>query len=263
MAAAFLLAALALGPWLADTSGTAGAPVYTADSIANSAANVAGYYTPNSFLSIYGKNLAYVTKAIGPDDIRAGQLPTALPGTGVRVLINLIPADVYFVSSGQVNVLIPIELAPGPAVVQLLNDGLAGPPITITLAPAAPVLFQQDAANVIATHGNWPPVTPDSPAQSGEIVVLYATGLGPTMPPAIPNQIPEAAAPISSQNSFRVLLNGADVDPRAIQYAGVTPGYAGLFQINLRLPGTTPPNPEIRIGYGDQLSPAGRFLPVR
>src|SRR5690349_3231669 len=105
--AAVLLAALALGPLLADTGGTAGAPFYTADSIANSAANVAGYYTPNSFISIYGQNLAYVTKPIGPEDIRGGQLPTALTGTGVRVLINGTPADMYFVSPNQVNVLIP------------------------------------------------------------------------------------------------------------------------------------------------------------
>src|SRR5690348_7781204 len=124
MAAAWL-AALALGPLLADTSGTVGAPYYTADSIANSAANVAAFYTPNSFLSIYGQNLAYVTKPISPDDIRAGQLPTALTGTGVRVLINLIPADMYYVSPNQVNVLIPASLTAGPAVVQLVNDGVA------------------------------------------------------------------------------------------------------------------------------------------
>ena len=261
--AAFLLAALALGPLLADTSGTAGTPVYTADSIANSAANIAGYYTPNSFLSIYGSNLAYVTKPIGPDDIRAGQLPTALTGTGVRVLINLIPADMYFVSPSQVNVLIPTSLLAGPATVQLINDGLAGPPISIALLPAAPVLFQLDAATVIATHGNGPLVTAGSPAARGEVVVLYATGLGLTSPAAIPNQIPTAAAQIVNRAQFRVLLNGADVDPRRIEYAGVTPGFAGLFQINLRLPDDAPSNPEIQIGFTGQLSPAGRYLPLR
>ena len=240
-----------------------GFPYYTAQSIANSAANTAGYYTPNSFLSIYGQNLAYVTKPMSSDDIRAGQLPTVLEGTGVRVLINQIFADVYYVSPGQVNVLIPPSLTAGPVTVQLVNDGLAGPPVTITLSASAPVLFESDATTVIATHGNGPPVTAAQPAQPGEVVVLHATGLGPTLPAAIPNQIPQTAAGIVDRADFRVVLNGADVDPGNIQYAGVTPGFAGLFQINLLLPADAPENPQVQIGYGNQLSPPGVILPLQ
>lgn len=263
MAAAILLAALALGPLLADASGTAGAPFYTAEGIANSAANIAGYYTPNSFLTIYGQNLSYVTKAIGPDEIHGSQLPIVLTGTGVSVLINQIPAYIYFVSPGQVNVLIPPLLIPGPATVQLLRDGLAGPPVHITLSAAAPALFLSDGTTAIATHGNGPLVTGSAPAQPGEVVVLYAAGLGITNPPAISGQVNRSAAPIADRTGFRVLLNGAEIDPSLISYAGATPGFAGLFQINLRLPDDAPPNPEIRIGVGTMLSPAGVFLPVQ
>ena len=60
----------------------------------------------------------------------------------MRVLINQIFADVYYVSPGQVNVLIPPSLTAGPVTVQLVNDGLAGPPVTITLSASAPVLFE-------------------------------------------------------------------------------------------------------------------------
>src|ERR1700688_2176155 len=106
--------------WLAGLTlvpqGNEGAPDYTGASIASCAANVAGFYTPNSFISIYGQNLSYVTKPIGVSDIIAGvTLPWSLTGTNVGVLINLIPADVYFVSPNQVNVLIPPSLIPGPA----------------------------------------------------------------------------------------------------------------------------------------------------
>ncbi len=56
-----------------------------------------------------------------------------------------------------------------------------------------------------------------------------------------------------------MLLNGVAVDPSKIDYAGVTPGYAGLFQINLTLPDDAPSNPEIRVGSGGILSVPGRY----
>ena len=116
---------------------------------------------------------------------------------------------------------------------------------------------------MIATHGNGPLVTSTLPAQAGEVVVLYATGLGPTAPASLPNQVAQSAAWIVDIADFRLLLNGAAVDPRLVSYAGVTPGYAGLFQINLKLPDTCPPNPQIQVGFGNQMSPTGLILPVQ
>ena len=243
----------------ADSTPVPGAPFYTAQSIANSASNVAGEYAPDTFLSIYGQNLSYITKAIGPGDITGLTLPTVLGN--VRVLLNGIFADVYYVSPGLVNILIPPSFKPGPVTLVLMNDSLAGPSVPITVTATAPGLFQLDAVNVIATHGNGPLVTPASPAKPGEVVVLYATGLGPTSPPAVPNQLPTGVATVVDM-SFQVLLNGVAVDPRAIQYAGVTPGYAGLFQINLLLPASAPANPEIRVGTPSAMSAAGKVLPL-
>lgn len=258
-----LLALILAGSLVADDTGCVpDQPCYTAASIANSAANVAGYYAANSFLTIYGTNLSYVTGSLGPSDIGAGTLPWAIPGTEVEVLLNNIPAYIYYVSPNQVNLLVPEILIPGPVTVQLKNRALYGPPIQIALSAAAPALFQLDASNVIATHGNGPLVTPDSPAQPGEVVVLYATGLGVTAPEAICGTLPEAAWPLADLSDFQVELNGVPVDRSLIQYAGDTPGYAGLFQINLQLPPDTPPNPEVRIGFGSNLSPAQRYLPV-
>jgi uncharacterized protein (TIGR03437 family) len=265
----FLLVSLAA--LLADSScplagQTAEAPCFTAASIANSASNLAGPYSTNSFLTIYGINLSNVTKAIGPSDIGGGKLPWELSGTDVNVLIGGISAYIYYISPNQVDVLIPSLLTPGLVTVQLENRSLYGPPVDITLAAAAPTLFQADATTVIATHGNGPLVTADSPAAPGEIVVLYATGLGETAPAAICGWLPELAAPLEDLIDFEVLLNGSAVDPKLILYAGQTPGFAALFQINLQLPANSPQNPEIRIGFvnslGSNLSPAQRFLPV-
>ena len=258
MQAAAVLVTLAL--W--SPAATPGAPYYTAASIANSAASVAGLYAPNTFVTIYGQNLAYVTVAISADDIRAGMLPTSLIGTGVTVLIDNVGAAIYYVSPGQINVLIPANLAAGPATLQLEVDGLAGPAIVIMLGATAPAMFQSDAVTVLATHADYSLVTAAAPAQPGEEIVLYATGLGSTIPPATYNQIPEAAAPLAAGVNFLVMLNGSPVDPREILYAGAAPGYAGLYQINVILPANTPSNPEIQIGTSAQLSPPARFLPV-
>lgn len=261
MAAALLLAVLALGPFQAGTSGSG--PYYTADSIANSAANVTGLYAPNTFVTIYGQNLAYTTRSLQASDIHSGMLPTVLGSTGVRVLINNIPANVYYVSPTQVNLLVPTSLIAGPVMLQLVVDSLAGPAVPIMLADAAPSLFQTDSTTVLGVHLDNSLITAASPAHAGEVVVLYATGLGPTNPAAIPNQIPQQAATVTPMSSFTLLINGVAVDPHQIFYAGVTPTFGGLFQINLQLPGTVASNPEIRIGYAGIVSPAGRILPLQ
>ena len=88
-------------------------------------------------------------------------------------------------------------------------------------------------------------------------------GWGRRRPPRSAGSFRRWPRRLSDLADFQVLLNGTAVDPRLIQYAGQAPGFAGLFQINLQLPADSPANPEIRIGFGANLSPAQRFLPVQ
>jgi uncharacterized protein (TIGR03437 family) len=186
-----------------------------------------------------------------------------LIGTGVRVLINHLPANVYYVSPTQVNVLAPVSLVAGPATIQLINDGLAGPAIDIVLDPVAPAMFELSGTVVLAAHLDGTVITSDAPARRGEVVVVYATGLGPTVPPAIANRLPDGAASITRLADFRVWLNGVPVPAARILYAGISPPYAGLFQINLRIPDDAPADPEIRCGFPEQMSRSGGILPIR
>lgn len=261
MHAAILLAALLV--YQSPQSPSLDAPFYTAASIANSAANVAGLYAPNTFITIYGVNLAFVTRAMSVDDIASGMLPTSLIGTGLTVLINQVGADIYYVSPGQVNLLVPTILGAGPATLQLEVDGQAGPAVTIMLGATAPALFQLDAINVLATHADYSLVTSAAPAHAGEEIVLYATGLGPTIPPAIPNQLPLTAASLRPDVGFQVMLNGVPVGPQNVAYVGAVAGYAGLYQINLILPIDAAANPEVRVGSNALWSPPARFLPLQ
>jgi uncharacterized protein (TIGR03437 family) len=107
-------------------------------------------------------------------------------------------------------------------------------------------------------------LTPSSPAKPGDIVVLYATGLGQTvgLPPENYLQLPTTAARLVAGANLKVLLNGVAVDSSAIGYAGVAPGYGGLYQINLTLPKSTGANPEIRLQLDGASSISGVHLPV-
>lgn len=251
------LVALAFASVLSAT-----APVYSADSLVNSADNQPGFLAPNTIATLYGNYLAYNTVTLTPNDIRGGVLPTVLPSTGVRVLVNGLPGNPYYVSPTQINFLVPPNLLPGPATVQLVIDGLAGPPISVTLGAAAPAFFQLDLQNIIATRPDGSLITPAVSAKPGDVVVLYATGLGQTVPPIGYGELPKSAASLQMLSEFQVLLDGNPVDPSGILYAGIAPGFAGLYQINLALPASTGSNPEIRIAMGDTIGIAGLHIPV-
>jgi uncharacterized protein (TIGR03437 family) len=64
-------------------------------------------------------------------------------------------------------------------------------------------------------------------------------------------------------SDFVVLLDATAVPSGTVTYAGVAPGFAGLYQINMVLPSSTGANPELRIGLADSISPAGLRLPVQ
>jgi len=261
--AACLLALLSLGsPAAAENGGSGSAPTYSSASIVNSATNATGPLAPNTIASLYGQNLSWTTRAVSADDLRQGSLPTMLTGTGVWVLINNVPAPLYFVSPTQINLLIPGNLVPGTAYLQIVRDGRAGPKVRLRLREAAPALYLLDEATAIAVRPDGSVATADNPARPGEIVVLYGTGFGPTRPDFPPGALAPFAAELEKKSEFSLWLDGAPVAREDILYAGVTPGYAGLYQINLRLPGGVAPRPEIRIVAAGIPSPAGVYLPV-
>jgi uncharacterized protein (TIGR03437 family) len=114
----------------------------------------------------------------------------------------------------------------------------------------------------VAARPDGSVITPKSPASPGEVVILYATGLGKTSPPAATGEIATGAAWLVRLADFHVTVNSRACPLEDILYAGAAPGFAGLYQINLRLPARLEPNPEIRIGFGEEWSPAGVRLPA-
>lgn len=253
-----LVVALWLGapPW----AGSQASPSYSAGSIVNAASN-APTLASDTYATIYGLNLSPQTIAVSGKDFSQGKYPRNV--AGVQVLVAGIRAVLTYVSPGQINFLMPSGLESEEVPVQVISGAIAGPPVTLALAQSAPALFLCDLNAAVASHSNYSLVTSAVPALPGEIIVLWATGLGPTVPGYEYGDVPRNAAPLVRSPDFRVLLDNRELPSASVLYAGIAPGFAGLYQINLVLPHDIGNDPEVRIALGTQISPPGIRIPVR
>lgn len=212
-------------------------PEYSAASIVNAASQRIGKIAPNSIFTIYGKNLAFSAWALGPGDIRNGNLPTEVTGQNVSVIVRGLAVPLYFVSPNQINALIPAEFTPGVARIEVRRGSAAGPRVEIQIVPDAMELFAFENGWAAATHPNGRTVDESNPVRPGSYVVVYGTGWGAT-------DRSEFQAPHIAQNGallkrwpdFRVRLGERELPRDHIWYAGLTPGFAGLYQANFKIP---------------------------
>jgi uncharacterized protein (TIGR03437 family) len=238
----------------AGTPASTTAPSYTASGIVNAATGLSGALSPNAITSLYGTNLAWATQAVTAGDLVGGALPTAL--AGVTVYVDNIVSALFFVSPGQINFLIPYEIEATSITVFVERQGITGPVVTIPLGPVSPGFFQWNGNFAVAQHADGSLISPTAPAQGGEIVVLYAAGLGHTIPDVPPGYIVSTATSILAAAQLQILINGDPCAAGSILYAGLTPGFAGLYQINLKLPADLPPDGTIQMSIGAESSPA-------
>jgi uncharacterized protein (TIGR03437 family) len=100
------------------------------------------------------------------------------------------------------------------------------------------------------------------PAKAGDILVAFALGLGATDPAQVVG-VPAAGAgavtlPVS------VTIGGVSLAAQDILYAGVSPSFIGLYQVNLRVPDNVPSgNQALVIQIGANRSPTGGYLTIQ
>jgi uncharacterized protein (TIGR03437 family) len=181
---------------------------------------------PGTIVQIFGSGLAATT---GGTNI---PLPTVLNGTSVLIGGELAP--LYFVSSGQINAQIPVDLVAGQEyqVLVVANNAYTTPD-AIHIAPVTPGIARLANGQVIAQHADFSLVTEDAPAKPGEFLVAYLAGMGLTDNP-VGTGAQAPSSPLAAVNaSASVALDGKAAP---VLFAGLTPGFIGLYQINFQVP---------------------------
>jgi uncharacterized protein (TIGR03437 family) len=178
---------------------------------------------PAEVISIFGPGIgpaaAVTASPVG------GFYPKML--AGVEVTINGINMPLLYVSSSQINAVLPMGIAPGAGATVRVTNGTAISPdyptrIIENDPEAFPLVLNQDGT--INSQKN--------PAKSGSIVTFYATGWQSNFAPLVDGQIATTAED-GCQGSCYAYVDDSDAE---VLYAGPAPGIvAGVTQFNVRL----------------------------
>ncbi len=166
--------------------------------------------SPRMIVSIYGQELATAT-----EQAQALPLPEKLGGATVRVAGRAV--GLTYASPGQINAVLP-EDATG-LVTLIVSTDRSQHAVNLLIEPAVPALFTS-----AVRPSDYSLITPAAPAHAGEILVLFATGLG---------------------RGDQLVTANVNGQPAKVLYGGPAPVYPGLDQINLELPQNLSPAPSI------------------
>jgi uncharacterized protein (TIGR03437 family) len=216
-------------------AGTLQASTFTLASIATGEAG--DVCSPGGLASIVGP----VPGVQSSEKVNSFPLTTKLDG--VQVKVNGIAAPLLFVSDSQINFQCP-TLTAGTQLLITVEDasGVLPTPVLSEMRPAAPGLFTVGGTkqgvvliantNEIAMETNK--TVPSRPAIAGELLTIYASGLGASAEDVVLGEPAPLNRLVGLKNKVSVVVGESEIAP---DFAGLAPGAAGLYQVNLHLPG--------------------------
>lgn len=189
--------------------------------------------SPGEWVSIFG-SLSYRTAVA--NDV---PLPTELEGTRVWAQVGNNPPialPLVFVSINQINAQFPYEIPVGSRV-NILVEGPGNQksdPVTVTVVATTPALFAWPDRSPILADADGKLIFSVAPAS---VVTMYATGLGQVLP-QVASGAPAPFNPLAwTVNQPQIFVAGR---PCEVLYAGLSPGWVGLYQINFQIPADIP-----------------------
>jgi uncharacterized protein (TIGR03437 family) len=189
---------------------------------------------PGEFISIFGSNLA-------PTNTPASSLPLLTSLAGTQVLLGGLPLPLQFVGPNQINAVVPYN-APlnGPAELLISQKGVYSLPEQMIVASAAPAVFTQNQSGqgpasvvVVKSNGTAFVNTAAQPASAGDLLEVYCSGLG-SVNPSVSDGVAAPLSPLSNTVSSVTATVGGQT--AQVQYSGLAPGFAGLYQVNVFIP---------------------------
>ena len=197
---------------------------------ASSAPFTAGV-SPGELITLVGTN-------IGPSNLQvAPSLPFPTTLGGVQVFINDIAAPIYYVSAGQIAAIVPFEVASSSvAQIQVVYNQTPSNLVTEYINQTTPGVFTEPAGGVgdaAALHADYSLVSSSSPAQIGETVAVYVTGLGSVLGNVSDGAAGPATPLANTSNTITATVDGVAA---TVAFAGLAPDLAGLYQVNVTIP---------------------------
>ena len=186
--------------------------------------------SPGALVSVYGINFSgdSITGAAG------FPLPPALGGVSVLVDAKAVP--ILSVFPWQINVELPQETPVKTTNFQAsFDNGIVTPPEVVAVDATGTAVFVTETQQAAVLHAGTSILVDDAhPATAGETLEMFGTGLGVT-DPAIPAGQPAPANPLAIARIVPVVFMNNNV-PAKVLFAGLTPGLAGVYQVNFVVP---------------------------
>ena len=200
---------------------------------------------PGDIAVVKGDQLSFAPVTLG----QAPPLATTIGGA--QVLFNGSPAPMYYSTYGQLAFQVPYEAPAGTGLVQVVRDGTPGNTASVPVVARAPrlLLLRGGPYGAITnTDGSIPaPVGTFSdiathPAQVGDTLTLYAIGLGSTSPAVGTGQAAPGAEPLARLTTLPMVNIGGGIGGTLVTplFAGLSPNFAGLYQVNVTIPENVP-----------------------
>jgi uncharacterized protein (TIGR03437 family) len=195
-----------------------------------------------------------------------GSYPTS--SNGVSVTIGGLPAFLYYLSPGQLNVVSPDNLPAGNAQVIVTNNGVASAAATVPVSPFAPAFFTWPGEYAVATDqnfqlrvkaGEFSGLT-TKPAAPGDVLILWGTGFGPSNPPVPAGHEIPSDQTYNVANAVQVTIGGMQAQVYGAAYA---PGFAALVQVAVQVPNLSDGDYPVIAEVGGASSPSSTLITIK